>query len=381
MPTKLAVKRLTASDLTFFDYQYRNSPAGKQKAINMNADVLVKLFPALGQIATGSQKYGVDLYLYGPGFRDGYNLQRKILKQEKNWRLNGEKVENPDDEPQRFDSLVPQDVAVLGFEGDIYPDRVRIVFLSQAETQDATLLTGFNSLLAQKTMIVLSNAQLEDVILQAQPDDNHPIYELTFKPVAEDMALGGTQIRQKLIQSPRHRKMSAEELQASKETANRVGRQGEAFVNTHFVNALKQGQIIEFEWVAQTDAINPFDFRIRSNENGTIVLDVKSTESDFDRILHVSYSELYRMAYGTERYDLYRVYKMEGSTARLRICEDLRGFAISVMDGFKQLPPDVNPDSVSFKPGVLPFKEEEIILSLEDIAPDEDTEPWQMTLT
>ena len=39
MLKKLAVKRLTASDLTFFVWHFRNQPAGNQKAINLNADV------------------------------------------------------------------------------------------------------------------------------------------------------------------------------------------------------------------------------------------------------------------------------------------------------------------------------------------------------
>jgi len=39
MPSRLALKKLTRSDLTFFEPKYRTIGAGNQKAINLNADV------------------------------------------------------------------------------------------------------------------------------------------------------------------------------------------------------------------------------------------------------------------------------------------------------------------------------------------------------
>ena len=41
MLKKLALKRLTASDLTFFEWHYRSRNAGNQKAINLNTDVFI----------------------------------------------------------------------------------------------------------------------------------------------------------------------------------------------------------------------------------------------------------------------------------------------------------------------------------------------------
>ena len=49
--SKLALKKLTASDLTLFEWHFRNRNAGNQKAINLNADVFVQqLFPALPEV-------------------------------------------------------------------------------------------------------------------------------------------------------------------------------------------------------------------------------------------------------------------------------------------------------------------------------------------
>ncbi|MCK7577643.1 MAG: hypothetical protein MZV65_18770 [Chromatiales bacterium] len=48
MKRKIALKRLSASDLTLFEYHYRNTSGAKQKAINLDASVFVgALFPGL----------------------------------------------------------------------------------------------------------------------------------------------------------------------------------------------------------------------------------------------------------------------------------------------------------------------------------------------
>ena len=104
------MKRLTPSDLTFFKWHYENRNAGNQKAINLSRNVFIdKLYPSLPDIMTdrGDGKIPVTLYIYGPGLYDAYQLQRKIIKtgSYKNWRLNGEFIFNPEDIPERFNSL------------------------------------------------------------------------------------------------------------------------------------------------------------------------------------------------------------------------------------------------------------------------------------
>jgi hypothetical protein len=69
MTSKLALKRLTASDLTIFKWHFENKPAGNQKAINLNADVFIqKLYPSVPLIIEEKQgTLPVNLYIYGPG--------------------------------------------------------------------------------------------------------------------------------------------------------------------------------------------------------------------------------------------------------------------------------------------------------------------------
>src|SRR5687767_8045117 len=105
---RLALKRLTISDLTFFDWHFKNNPELRQKAINLNADIFVqRLYPSLPE--TEPAKTGripIDLFVYGPGLMPELNVQRKIVKTPsyKNWRLNGETVTDQD-VPDRFNSL------------------------------------------------------------------------------------------------------------------------------------------------------------------------------------------------------------------------------------------------------------------------------------
>jgi hypothetical protein len=152
MPSRFAVKRLTASDLTFFEYQFRTRDVGNQKAINLNADVFIdQLYPVLPDYAVEiAGRVPIDLSIYGPDGAPLHDLQRKIVKfgTYKNWRLDGEFVYNPDDSPERYNSLAPGDVAVMAFTGDVVkPDAATLVLLSQAAPADTALFKGFDDFL------------------------------------------------------------------------------------------------------------------------------------------------------------------------------------------------------------------------------------------
>ena len=110
---KLALKRLTKSDLTIFEWHFRNRNAGNQKSINLNADVFVnELYPAVPTVAlTNGNEMPVSVSIFGPGVKTELALARKIIKGAayKNWRLNGEFIFNPAGDPDRFNVLLPGD--------------------------------------------------------------------------------------------------------------------------------------------------------------------------------------------------------------------------------------------------------------------------------
>ena len=115
---KVAIKKLTASDLTFFEWHFKNRKVGgNQKAINLNSDIFInKMYPILPEIAlTMNGKFPIDLRIFGPGFHGLHNLQRKVVKfgTYKNWRLNGEFVYNHDSQVSRYNRLRPGDYLII----------------------------------------------------------------------------------------------------------------------------------------------------------------------------------------------------------------------------------------------------------------------------
>lgn len=78
------------------------------------------------------------MYIYGPGHSGAHNLQRKILKGTayKNWRLDGEYINNPENEPKRYNLLLPGDFAVFELQGRILPSSAKMVLISQTLPAD-----------------------------------------------------------------------------------------------------------------------------------------------------------------------------------------------------------------------------------------------------
>jgi len=359
MPRKLAIKRLTASELSFFKWQYNQNPSSKQKAINLDANIFVaKLYPGLAD-PSSPKRFPVDVLIYGPGLEGGYNLQRKILKSEgsKNWRLNGEIVANPEENLQRFDVLTAGDFVIFDFNEGLYPSSVTLTFLAAAVPEDA----GFQQALDRSgitKMIALTPSELDEVIKKVASVPTHHIYELTLdtdklSADVEDAALGGSHGRTRLRASIR--KLSRQDFQKAKENADTVGLMGEQFVNEYLLQLKAAGRIRDFEWVSAQNAISPYDFWVDYDGTGKTFADVKSTQGEFERILHVSFNELLQMRAGTERYDIYRVYDINESSAQLRVTEGVREFAAGILDILERLPGGISSDSVSFSPTVLPF--------------------------
>jgi hypothetical protein len=72
----------------------------------------------------------------------------------------------------------------------------------------------------------------------------------------------------------------------------------------------------------------------------------------------VSNGELKQIAFGKERYDIYRVYEINIQAAKLRISRDIRDFAKKIFGVFEGLPEGVTPYSISISPSSLQFDQE-----------------------
>lgn len=356
MQRRIALKRLTASDLTLFEWQFKNRTAGNQKSINLNADVfIVQLFPSMPEAAADAGgRFPLDLSVYGPGHAGLHNLQRKILKggAYKNWRLDGEYISNPENEPDRYNVLTPGDFAIFEFQGRIVPTAAKMILIAQDLPADQLLHALLNNLLGNRKMMAVNVNDLHRIADQFH-DDEHPFRELTIDAALEDAALGGVRGIRTLRRRPATRALSREELQRARRIAEEVGRAGEELVCQHLINLKARGTIRDFTWTADQNAVSPYDFLIFLNDGSEIAVDVKSTSGEFERAVHISCAELTEMT-GARRYDIYRAYGVSENSGALRISENIGAFAQAILQGINT-PRGVTIDSVSVDIASLPF--------------------------
>lgn len=370
MPRKLALKRLTASDLTLFKWHFQNHPAGKQKAFNLDADVLVgRLFPQLGEPSLVPQpRYPLDLYLCGPGLASANNLQRKILKQQKNWRLNGELIDNPVESPELYNVLTPGDFALFEFSGDVTPTTANVVLVSAAVPVDVGIHVELARRFPAGSMWALDDGLVQEILAAAAPPAGHPLYDWAETSLLEDAALGGAAGAEAINARRGSRGISPEDFMRSRRIAEATGVAGEEFLNAYFEQERQQGNIAEFEWTASINAVSVFDFRVIETGGDVRLIDAKSTTGAFTNPVHLSFGELQKAVHGPEPYDICRLYGVTVDRAEMRIARNIGPALRQTLELFSTLPLEVRVDGISVHPDFLHFSAEEIVL---ETSPDE----------
>jgi len=359
---KLALKRLTKSDLTIFEWHFRNRNAGNQKSINLNADVFVnELYPAVPTVAlTNGNEMPVSVGIFGPGVRTELPLARKIIKGAayKNWRLNGEFIFNPAGDPERFNLLLPGDIAVMEFVGEAQPTALRMFLLANDLPSDAGVLSRLNAILGDRSMAALSKRALSDAIDSANLASDHPLNELLLDTSLEDAALGGYRGIRDLLKRSSGSKLTRHELVRAREDADRTADLGAELVLSYLRTQILAGIVTDADWASKQNAILPYDFVIALPTSQRLRIKVISTRGTFRLPLHLSLSEFREAADSQEPYCIYRIYGLDENGAYLRIDRDFRPFATEVLDRLDRLPDSVNPDTLSVDPEELPFDPE-----------------------
>lgn len=363
MNRKLAIKRLTRSDLTIFDFHYRTIGAGNQKSINLNANVFIdKLYPLLREICIekDTNKFTLDLSILGPGIEAAYVLPQKIIKTAKNWRLNGKLIQNPDESTERFDILQEGDYAVLEFTGLVQPDKLRMALIAKALDTDSALHIEMSTFLANKSMAVINTGELRNLIESCSPSiiERHSIKDFIDTGLLENAALGSEKDKAILRRKRGSRGVTQDELKSAIKNAEATGRLGEELVNL-YLEELKENETIEnYKWDADENAISPYDFSIITDGSISTYIDVKSTVGDFSNPVHISLGEMKQIAYGDSPYDIYRVYDTKYTGAKFRIARNLKDFALDILSQASHLPEGVSVDSFSINVSNLPFENE-----------------------
>lgn len=364
MSRKLALKRLTASDLTLFKWHFQNHPAGKQKAFNLDAGILAgRLYPQLGEPALVPQpRYPLDLYLCGPGLAPANNLQRKILKQQKNWRLNGELIDNPVDNPKLYNVLLPGDFALFEFSGEVAPTTAKVVLISGALPADVGIHAELARHFPEGSMWVLEEKQVQDVLAAAVPPQGHPLYEWAEISLLEDAALGGVAGTEAINARRGGRGISPEDFMRSRRTAEATGVAGEELLNAWLEKERREERVLSFEWTASFNAVAPYDFLLTDSSGEVRMVDAKSTIGGFGNPVHLSLAELMVAVHGPEPYDICRLYEVSGAGAKMRVARNIGPSLQKTLAALSALPKGITVDGVSIRPEYLDFLMEEIIL-------------------
>ncbi len=355
MSRRFALKRLTASDLTFFQWHHDNQKlGGHQKAVNLNADVFEDLlYPRL---EPGSYKVG--LTLIGPGDVAPLTMTRKILKNAayKNWRLNGETV---DKQQERFAVLRPGDYALMVFEGDQKPDDLKIVFVAKGLSSEVSLhkmLGRYISETGRQSMRALSLADVQAIAEEGGVAADHFLRVLVVDDDLVDAASGiDSAVQRFLARVGRQARLDKETLQKARAQGEATGDLGESLVDIFLQANRESGLLTSYAWLARANAISPMDFEATDVNGVTESIEVKTTSGDFDRPFHVSLSELREAVTGGRTYRIYRVYGANSKGAKLRVSNDLAPLARIILELFERLPAGVAPDGVTIAPNLMSF--------------------------
>src|SRR5204862_3345266 len=114
-----------------------------------------------------------------------------------------------------------------------------------------------------------------------------------------------------------------------KASAEKNGRDGEALAWIHLQKMKGNKAWASIEWSSQTNAVSSFDFKVTDGHGTEIRIDAKSTNGEFERVVHMSAAELTAAA-GGGRYDLWRIYGINDDGAKLRIAENIGAIAKSI---------------------------------------------------
>lgn len=364
MPDRIAIKRLTRSDLSFFQSHYEQYPKLKQKGINLNANVFIdQLYPSARMSdSVHSSNIPAEITILGPGAYGPYRVNRPITaargpdtKEQKNWRLNGQFVPDPPGEADCFAALVPGDIALMEFAGEPQPSAVTIILVSGSK--DADLHKGLARELpgGRHSMVAVSRTALASIADAARLPLDHPLRLVLKDPeleaALEDAAFGSAAAVAKLRGRTGPR-VTAAALAEARGNAELVGADGEELAWVYLCALKKSGLIEDAVWTSKDDAAAPWDFEVTLPSGENVRIDAKSTNGPFARTIHTSAAELLVAAEGGVRYDIWRLFEINKEGGLIRVAENIASFARNVLAGLA-LPAGVRAEGFSIEPGCL----------------------------
>jgi hypothetical protein len=378
MVDHVVLKRLTlASDLGWFHSIHDNRKLkGHQKGITLNKSIINKIWPelVLRQANYDAAKYAevaarnlgdagiaaaamernkaqdaghlpVKVEIFGPAGKPPLFESRLMALQDKNWRLNGAFIEDPLEDPIRFNPVLQEgDLALIGFDGIELPTRAVVVLLAQS-THDAPLMANLAPLVTKgaKSMVQLTPDFLQKFADEQGLPLGHIIRTLAGDPVVEaaleEIVQGDLAAATKIRVRRPSRAETAEELAAGIAASTLTGQRGERMVNALLADQHKGGGPVH-RWKWPMSAAHPYDFELLSPTGSVdIVIDAKSTSAVWTADFYMSSAELAHAVESPVPYLIYRLSKVGPTGAWLRMSDDIRNFATVVAPAFADAAP------------------------------------------
>ncbi len=370
MADYVVLKRLTGkSDLGWFHSIHTNRGlAGNQKGIILNKRIINKIWPSLltrqaayeaakaaeiaanapggaGPATAEAEKANarvaghlpVRVELHGPEGKAPFVVSRLLALQDKNWRLNGAFIEDPLNDPARFDPILKDgDMVIIGFDGVEEPTNAVVALFAAGSATDATLVADLSARVSEgtKSMIRLMPDQLLAIANQHALPNDHVVRIIAGDPVVlsalEEIAQGDIVAAARIIQR-RARPVNADELAAGIEANAHTGHLGERMVNS-FLRDRHQTGGLAYKWMWPASAAHTYDFEVlNSSGQPDHVIDAKSTSSVWKVDFYMSWGELAHAATSAAPYLIYRLSEVGQTGAWLRTSEDIRSMAAEIV--------------------------------------------------
>ncbi len=144
---ELVAKRVRQSELGWFEACRRaGRETGRQRALNIDADIITKLFrpgPTIDLIEVGERWWNGERIVEG---------ERPIRLQQKNWRLAGSVVEG-----ERFEVVEPDDIVLLHFEREAGTGVWSLTWdlLSQNDSKTASIFQTASAALGEESCVLV----------------------------------------------------------------------------------------------------------------------------------------------------------------------------------------------------------------------------------
>ena len=375
MSRKLALKRFRASDLSMFKAYLAKHGQTKQKGFNLDKKVMEGVFyPSLwDDLETLDRRAAhVDLLLFGPGPGSPESLARKVKRDAKNFRLNGEAIDSPIGDPTRYDDIKPGDFAIMEFTGAPLPTALKVVLVSANEQADASLHAAFEAFFPDRPRVSLKALDEEDIrklIKTGRVASSHPIADWVDSDLLEEVANGDALATERLNAKRGGRGVNPVDFKRAKQAAERVGQLGEELLDQYFETGKCVG-LLTHSWASAINAVSPFDFQLEMT-TGVRHVDAKSTAGPFGNPIYLSAAEIRHAIGSGVPYDIFRLYEVKDESALFKVARDIGPQLLTVLEAIDRFPVRTKVDSISFDPSFFSFEPDEGCIRIDGESDDE----------